>query len=737
MAEPVRIVLLGGLGEIGRNCLAIEQGAGDDRSILVIDCGIMFPSPDLHGIDLVLPDFTYLRENAPLLSGLVATHGHEDHVGGIQFLLRDEHGIGDQRNTPLPVYGSRLTLGLARNRIEEAGLLGRVDFVATNDGDRVSIGPFEVEFVPVTHSVPHAHAIVVRTDQGVILHSGDYKLDLTPVDDRRCDLARLGEIARSEGIRLLLADSTNAEEPGFAPSETSVGSVLRQVFAEHEGRRIITASFASHLHRIQQIADAAVAAGRKVATLGLSMRKNVRLGRDLGVISIPDASLIDVEDIDQYPPGEICVISTGSQGEPMSALALLARGENRFVKLGDTDTVVLSSHAIPGNESNVNRVIDGLLRRGAKVVHSGVADVHATGHAQADDIKTYLSIVQPEWFVPVHGEYRHLVANAALGRVMGISDDRILLCEDGDVLLVDDDGAGHFDRVPAGYVYVDGIIGDVGNGVIRDRRALAEEGVVVVVVTVDVQTGMVLTGPEIITRGWVYAPEAEDLLDEACDTVAAAVERALADGTRDVEALEREVRRSAGRFVNQRTKAAPNDCSRRNGNMIRFVVVVAAVAMGISACGSTSDVVRPVVGQIPAAVDAIEAELGSDLEYFEISADLGGVTLILAESASDDSGEVVGMFATTYRWESGELTSSGETMAAEGATFGSSSIDLNPEKLFEQIDAELSVPVIVDVAIQGTGTGSTVIDATVVNGKGGTLLVLLSADGRILGVQAS
>ena len=446
MAEPVRIVILGGLGEIGRNCLAIEQGTDVDRSILVIDCGIMFPSADLHGIDLVLPDFTYLRENASSIVGLVATHGHEDHVGGIQFLLRDEHGIGDRRDTSLPVFGSKLTLGLARNRIEEAGLLGRVDFVPTNDGDRVTIGPFEVEFVPVTHSVPHAHAIVVRTEQGVILHSGDYKLDLTPVDDRRCDLARLGEIARSEGIRLLLADSTNAEEAGFAPSETSVGSVLRQVFAEHEGRRIITASFASHLHRIQQIADAAIAARRKVATLGLSMRKNVQLGRDLGVISIPDASLIDVEDIDRYPPGEICVISTGSQGEPMSALALLARGENRFVQLGDSDTVVLSSHAIPGNENNVNRVIDGLLRRGAQVVHSGVADVHATGHAQADDIKTYLSIVQPEWFVPVHGEYRHLVANAALGRVMGLADDRVLLCEDGDVLLLDGDGAGHVDR---------------------------------------------------------------------------------------------------------------------------------------------------------------------------------------------------------------------------------------------------------------------------------------------------
>ncbi|MEY3030991.1 MAG: ribonuclease J [Ilumatobacteraceae bacterium] len=557
MADPVRVVLLGGLGEIGRNCMVIEQGTGSSRSSIIIDCGIMFPSPDLHGIDLVLPDFTYLREHADEIAGLVATHGHEDHVGGIQFLLRDEHGVGDVRSAPLPIFGSRLTLGLARNRIEEAGLLGRCEFVSVADGDRVDIGPFGVEFVPVTHSVPHAHAIAVHTSQGVVLHSGDYKLDLTPVDDRRCDLARLGQIASTEGVRVLLADSTNAEEPGFAPSETSVGQVLHNLFSEHRDRRIITASFASHLHRIQQIADAAVASGRKVATLGLSMRKNVRLGRDLGVLDIPESSLIDIEEIDRHRPEEICVISTGSQGEPMSALALLARGENRFVTVDEHDTVILSSHAIPGNESNVNRVIDGLLRRGARVVHSGVADVHATGHAQADDIKTYLSIVKPEWYVPIHGEYRHLVANAALGRRMGVAPDQVMLCEDGDVIVIDDDGLRLGDRVPAGYVYVDGIIGDVGTGVIRDRRVLAEEGVVVVVVTVDVQTAEIVTGPEIITRGWVYAPEAEDLLDEACDTVAEAVQRALGGGVRDVEALERDVRRAAGKFVNERTRRRP------------------------------------------------------------------------------------------------------------------------------------------------------------------------------------
>jgi ribonuclease J len=558
VSDPVRIVFLGGLGEIGRNCMALELGGGPsgdgpDRKIILVDCGLMFPDPDMHGIDLVLPDFTYLRENAERIIAVVATHGHEDHVGGLQYLLRE---------LSVPVYGSALTLGLARNRIEEAGLLGRTELRTVADGERVQIGPFDVEFIPVTHSVPHAHAIAVHTPQGVILHTGDFKLDLTPVDGRRTDLARIGELAKTRrdgrgGIRMLLCDSTNAESPGHAPSETSVGSSLRSLFAENRGRRIITASFASHLHRIQQIADAAIESGRVVATLGLSIRKNVQLGGDLGVLSIPPSKLVDIEEIDRYQPGEVCVISTGSQGEPMSALALLARGENKFVKLCESDTVILSSHAIPGNESNVNRVMDGLLRAGAKVVHSGIRDVHATGHAQADEIKTYLSIAQPEWFVPVHGEFRHMMANAALGTLMGIPRDHVLVCEDGDVLLLGDDRAELAGRVPAGYLYVDGIVGDVGVGVLRDRKVLASEGVVVVVVTVDQQEGTVLVGPEIITRGWVYAPEAEDLLDEACDTVAAAVEGALAKGVRDVEQLEREVRRAAGRFVSDRTRRRP------------------------------------------------------------------------------------------------------------------------------------------------------------------------------------
>ena len=365
---PVRVVFLGGLGEIGRNCMAIEQGAADDpdRTVILIDCGLMFPDANMHGIDLILPDFTYLRENAARIEALVLTHGHEDHVGAIQYLLRDHDGIGDLRDDPLPIYGAALTLGLARNRIEEAGLLPKTDMRKVADGESVEIGPLVIEFIPVTHSVPHAHAIAIHTAQGVVLHSGDYKIDLTPVDHRRTDLARIGQLAKSPGIRLLMADSTNAEEAGYSPSETSVGSVLQGLFAAQRDRRIVTASFASHLHRIQQIATAAIAEGRVIATLGLSMKKNVRLGRELKVLDIPESSIIDIDDIDKYEPGKVCIISTGSQGEPMSALGLMARGENKWLKLGEHDTVVLSSHAIPGNESNVNAVIDGSVAHGCR-----------------------------------------------------------------------------------------------------------------------------------------------------------------------------------------------------------------------------------------------------------------------------------------------------------------------------------------------------------------------------------
>ena len=544
MAQPVRIYFLGGLGEIGRNCMVLEQ----DDKLMLIDCGLMFPDADMHGIDLVLPDFTFLRENADRIVGCVATHGHEDHVGGLQFLLRE---------LSFPIYGSMVTLGLARNRIEEAGLLKKTDLITVRDGERINIGPFDVEFLPVTHSVPHAHAVIVHTPQGVIVHSGDFKLYLTPVDDRRTDLARLCELSKTVGIRLLMCDSTNAEEHGHAPSEKSVGAVLHQLFHEHRDRRIITASFASHIHRVQQIIEAAIYNGRKVCLMGRSMQKNIGLAIDLKLINVPASVFVDVEKVDDFAPEDICIISTGSQGEPMAALSLLSRGESRWFKVGDRDTIILSSHAIPGNEGNVNRVIDGLVRAGAKVVHSGIADVHATGHAQADELKTYHSILQPEWFVPVHGEYRHMRAHAELAVVMGAAPDHVLQATDGDVLELSDDGLAFHSTVPASYLFVDGIVGDVGHGVLRDRKVLAEEGVVVIVATVDSSSHKVINGPEVITRGWVYAPEADALLDEAEAHIEKALVKALEDGITDIDGLERIVRKAAGKFVSDRTKRRP------------------------------------------------------------------------------------------------------------------------------------------------------------------------------------
>jgi ribonuclease J len=546
MADPVRITFLGGLGEIGRNCAAVEIAG----RIMLLDCGLMFPDVEMPGVDLVLPDFTWLRQNADRIEGCILTHGHEDHVGALSFLLRD---------LSFPVYGSALTLGLARNRIEEAGLLDRTELIPVADGERRRIGPFDCEFIPVTHSVPDGFATAFHTPQGVVLHTGDFKIDLTPVDGRTTDLARIGALASAPGgIRLLLSDSTNAEEPGHTTSEKAVGRVLKDLFRSATGRRVLTACFASHIHRVQQIADAAVATGRKVATLGHSMGKNVALARQMGLLHIPDDALVDIERIGELPPGQVCVISTGSQGEPMSAMALMAAGENKWIKLGDGDLVVISAHAIPGNEYTVNKVIDGLYRLGAEVVHAGIADVHVSGHGMQGELRTMLTVTRPEYFIPVHGEFRHLTHHCRLAMEMGVAEEHVLLAEDGDVVELTDDSLDFVATVPAGYLYVDGMVGDVGHGVLRDRRVLAEEGFVVVVVTVDAHSGEVVAAPEIITRGWVHAPEAETLLDEA----RARVEQALAEhtpteGTIDVETLKRRVRQVVGRFVAERTRRRP------------------------------------------------------------------------------------------------------------------------------------------------------------------------------------
>jgi ribonuclease J len=544
MPAPVRVIFLGGLGEIGRNCFCLEV---DDR-LLVVDCGLMFPEPDMPGVDLVLPDFTFLRENAARIEAIVLTHGHEDHVGALSFLLRE---------MSLPIYGTELTLGLARGRIEEAGLLDRTDLIAVADGERRSLGPFDCQFIPVTHSVPHGLAIAFFTPQGTIVHSGDFKLDMNPVDGRKTDIGFLGELGR-RGVRLLLSDSTNAEEAGHTPSESTIGAVMRDLFRRHASQRVIVACFASHLHRVQQIARVALDQGRTIAFLGRSMGQNVRLARGMGLLDIPDERIVDIEHIDRFSPHELCIISTGSQGEPLSALALMAAHENKWVKVNGDDVVIMSSHPIPGNEANVSRVIDGLHRAGAEVIHSGIERVHVSGHAAQEELKMFLNLVKPDWFVPVHGEFRHMFHHARLATSVGMAERNVLVCEDGDVVVLGDAGVDVERRsVPAGYLYVDGIVGDVGHGVLRDRRALAEEGVVVVIVTVATQSAELVGDPEIVTRGWIYAPEAESLLDEARLAVRAEVEEAIAEGATDFETLKRHTRSAMGRFINKSTKRRP------------------------------------------------------------------------------------------------------------------------------------------------------------------------------------
>lgn len=544
MPDPLRISFLGGLGEIGRNCACIEIGG----KLVVLDCGVMFPDPDMPGIDLVLPDLSFVTERAGDVEAVVLTHGHEDHTGGLAYLLRE---------LSVPVYGSSVTLGLARVRVEEAGLADRARFIEVADGERLEVGPFDMEFIPVTHSVPHGFAIAFHTPQGVVLHSGDFKIDLTPVDGRLTDLPRLGALASTSGVRLLMSDSTNAEEPGFTASETTVGATLLRLFGSWTGRRVVVTCFASHIHRVTQVIYAAVATGRKVASLGRSMDKNIELARRLGLLAVPDDCFVDVEEVEQMDPGCVCVVSTGSQGEPLSALSLMAAGESKWLQLRPTDVVVISAHPIPGNEWAVGRVIDALHRRGVEVVHTGVEPVHVSGHAKRGELQTLLSLVRPEWFVPVHGEYRHMVNHARLAQGMGVEAHKVVVCEDGDSLVLGDDGVRHGEGVPAGFVYVDGTVGGVSHGVLRDRRVLAEEGVVVVVATVDLHRREVVSPPEIITRGWVHAPEAEQLLEEASDVVRGALEEALAEGAGDHEALRRHARKALGRLVGERTKRRP------------------------------------------------------------------------------------------------------------------------------------------------------------------------------------
>jgi ribonuclease J len=532
----LRVIPLGGLGEVGRNMTSFEYGG----KILIVDCGVLFPEETQPGVDLILPDFGPIRHRLKDVVGIVLTHGHEDHIGGVPYLLRERGNI--------PVIGSKLTLAFLEPKLKEHKLKDAPKYTVT-EGDIMDFGPFELEFVAVNHSIPDALAVAIKTPAGVALHTGDFKMDQLPLDGRITDLrafARLGE----EGVDLFLTDSTNAEVPGFTTSERNITPAIDAVF-QNSTKRIIVASFASHIHRVQQVLDAAVKHDRKVAYVGRSMVRNMQIARELGYLHVPDGVVVDK--IDAAPPHKMVLMSTGSQGEPMAALSRMANNSHQQVSLEPGDTVLMASSLIPGNENAIYRVIDGLTKLGANVVHKGNALVHVSGHASAGELLYCYNIVQPTNVLPVHGEIRHLHANAKLATSTGVPN--VLLAEDGFVIDLVDGHASITGAVDCGYVYVDGSsVGDLTDSELKDRRVLAEEGFISVVVVIDSATGKILTGPEIHARG---IAEDDSAFDEIMPKIVAALEEAIAEGTRDNRQLQQVIRRVLGSFVGRRLRRRP------------------------------------------------------------------------------------------------------------------------------------------------------------------------------------
>jgi ribonuclease J len=543
-AEPaVRLIPLGGLGEIGLNMMLVDSG--DD--IIAVDCGLLFPDDEMPGVDYVIPDFAYLREHAKRFRAVVLTHGHEDHIGALSYLLREFQ---------VPVYGTPLTLAIARHRLAELGVLESADLRPYAPGDEIRAGSFVVVPIRVTHSIADGIGLCIETPVGTIVHTGDFKLDPRPVDAEQPDYAKFASLGE-RGVLCLCSDSTNVGRPGRTGSETEVGAALQGRFAQAPGR-ILVATFASHIHRIQQVLNLAQASGRKVALLGRSMVANVTVASEMGYLKVPDGLLVSLEELAGLPARKQVIVSTGSQGETHSAVSLIAAGEHKYVDVGAGDLVIFSSRVIPGNERVIGRVINALLRRGAEVLWEDVAFVHVSGHASEDDLKQMIELTRPRYFLPVHGEYRHLLQHARLAEGAGVPKDRVFLVEDGLGLELSKTGARVLSGYPAGRVFVDGKgIGDVGQVVLRDRQLLAEAGMVVVALTVDKTTGSIVAGPEIASRGFVYMKESEELMEEVKkairDALAAREEPEVIDG----ELIGAVVRSAVRRFINQRFDRKP------------------------------------------------------------------------------------------------------------------------------------------------------------------------------------
>ena len=544
-AVPIHIYPLGGLGEVGKN-MTVYECCGD---MIIVDCGLVFPDSDMYGVDLVIPDFTFVVQNKDKIKGLLITHGHEDHIGSIPYLLQ---------KFDLPIYGTRLTCGLIRNKLEEFGLAGKTKFVEITPKQKIKLGCFTVEPIHVNHSIPDSVAFAIDSPAGTIIQTGDFKIDYTPLACGVTDLTTLSEYGQ-KGVLALLSDSTNAERPGFTATEQKVAAGVRNLFARARNKRIIIATFASNIYRVQQIIDLAVEDGRKVAFSGRSMVNNTAMAQELGYMHIPEGTLISVEELNQYPPEQVVLITTGSQGEPLSALSRMASCSHRQVRVGPGDFIIISANPIPGNEKSVTKIVNGLLLLGAEVIYESMYDVHVSGHACQEEQKLMLTLAHPQYFLPVHGEFKQLKRHAETAEHLGyIPKQNIYIAENGQNIRLSADGMTVENTVTAGAVMVDGYgVGDVGNVVLRDRHHLSEDGIIIVTAAIDGSNGQVLSGPDLVSRGFVYVRESEELMDGARKQVEMALDRSLADNMHDWASVKARVREALSSYIYRRTKRSP------------------------------------------------------------------------------------------------------------------------------------------------------------------------------------
>ena len=542
--KPIKIIPLGGLGEIGKNITLYEY----DGDMFLVDCGMAFPDEDMPGIDIVIPDFSYVLENRDKIKGLVVTHGHEDHIGAIPYLLR---------NFNLPIYATKLTIGLIEGKLKEHRLLSNAKLNVVKAGDTVNLGKFSVEFIHVNHSIPDAVGFAIKCAGGTIVHTGDFKIDTTPIDDRVIDIGRFAELGK-EGVLALLADSTNAERPGYTASEKLVGESLSNLFQKAGDNRIIVATFSSNIHRIQQIIDEANRCNRKVAVSGRSMLNVVSVASELGYLNVPDNVLIEIEALKNYTPAQTVIITTGSQGEPLSALHRMAFSDHRQVEIVPGDMIIISATPIPGNEKLVTKVVNELMKHGANVVYERMYDVHVSGHACREELKLIMSIVKPKYFIPLHGEQKHLMKHTDLAKLVGIPPENTLVATNGSVISVSEKEIKCNETVTAGRVFVDGLgVGDVGSIVLRDRKLLSDDGIIVVAVSIDSVTREVVSGPDIVSRGFVYVKESEDLMNEINELVCDILERCYINRIKDWSTIKTKIKDGVAKFLFTRTKRSP------------------------------------------------------------------------------------------------------------------------------------------------------------------------------------